>query len=376
MSEKRRNLLKWLLPLVILVAGVAVLVLLMLSRKSPEHTDVSTLGQLVETVKAQPASGRVTVETHGTVVPTLSMTLVPRVSGYVVQEFLEPGKAFVKGELLFEIDREDYSLAEIGALAQVKQAENALAEVRSRASSARLEWERLPQREGIEPSDLLLFKPQLAAATAQLEGARANLAARRLDLKRCQIRAPFNCRVLTESVAPGQFIRAGEPVAKVVGSDTMDLVVPVTDAELLWVEKKGEVWVAPAQGGKGKKARLVRRLADVDPSGRMARLLVRVNAPYADEENPVAPNMYLKVVFSGRPVEQGVLIPEEGLVDGKWVHVMTPEAKLSIREVQVMRRLQGQVVVMGEITEGEEVVVSSITGAAPGMVLRRWEGKR
>lgn len=368
--------LKWILPLVILAVGAGGMRVLILSKKAPERIPEAERGQLVEAVPVQRAEGRVRIATHGTVVPFEKMALVPRVSGYVTQDFLEAGRAFAQGAVLFTLDEADYRLAAVQAEARVSQAALALAEVRSQAASAKLEWERMPGREAMTPSPLLLYEPQLAAARAQLQGAEAELAARRLDIARCTVKAPFACRVLEETVAPGQFVSQGVAVASLLGTRRMDIVVPVTAEELAWVDpERAEVRVS-LQAGEGlarRTGRLVRRLADVDPTGRMARLLVRVEAPFGDEVSALVPGMYVGVEILGKEIGAALSVPLEALVDGRWVYVFTPAKTLSVREVTVVRRRNARAIVTGDLALGELAITSGVTGAAPGMKLRQWK---
>ncbi|BCS99116.1 MexE family multidrug efflux RND transporter periplasmic adaptor subunit [Desulfoluna limicola] len=378
-DDKGTARLKWLLPVVIIAVGVVAMGGMILAKKTPERTVAVERGQFVETVPVVRAEGRAHIVTHGTVTPFQQMDLVPRVSGYVATDNLEAGQLFEKGAVLFTIDAEDYRLAAVKAEAQVVQAELSLEEIRSKAVSARLEWERMPGREGMTPSPLLLYEPQLAAAEAQLKGARADLAARRLDIRRCTVTAPFACRVLAETVAPGQFVSQGMKVASLLGSGRMDVVVPVTAEELAWVAMdRAEVTVRTRAGGEtlAWKGTLVRRLADVDADGRMAKLLIRVDDPYGHEANALVPNMYVEVDILGREIENALAIPFEALVDGRQVYVLSAEKTLAVRDVRVVRRQKEQVLVSGDLADGELAITSGVAGAAPGMKLRQWEASR
>ncbi len=368
--------LKWLLPVVIIAGGIAVMGGMILAKKAPERTVAVERGQFVETAPVVRAEGRAHIVTHGTVTPFRQMGLVPRVSGYVETDNLEPGRFFAKDAVLFTLDTEDYRLAAVKAQAQVVQAELFLEEIRSKAASARLEWARMPGREAMTPSPLLLYEPQMAAAEAQLQGVRADLTARRLDIRRCTVTAPFDCRVLAETLAPGQFVSQGMTVASLLGTGHMDVVVPVTAEELAWVAMdRAEVVVRARSGGDSPtwKGRLVRRLADVDADGRMAKLLIRVADPYAHDAHFLMPHMYVAVDILGREMANALAVPFEALVDGAQVYVLSPEKTLDVREVTVVRRQREQVLVSGELSEGERVITSGVAGAAPGMRLRQWE---
>ena len=74
---------------------------------------------------------------------------------------------------------------------------------------------------------------------------RARLADTELALSRTQVRAPFNGVVRTESIDVGQFVSAGQSVGRLYAADTVEVVVPLADADAalipgLWALQAGD----------------------------------------------------------------------------------------------------------------------------------------
>ena len=76
--------LKLVIPVVVLIAGVAAAVLIASARKAPPRVDRPPLGPLVEVMQTEVADVPVVVSGHGEVVPRVAVDLIPQVAGQVV----------------------------------------------------------------------------------------------------------------------------------------------------------------------------------------------------------------------------------------------------------------------------------------------------
>ncbi|MEZ4598394.1 MAG: efflux RND transporter periplasmic adaptor subunit [Syntrophotaleaceae bacterium] len=374
------------LPLLILIAGLVVMRTLILSRHEPVKEVREDPGALVEVMTVTRGERQVRVQGTGTVQPRREISLVPQVDGRVLETapgFIAGG-FFQKGEILFRIEDADYRLALDRAQAALAKAEYDLATMEGQARIARQEWDRLQLGNGEEPNPLVLFEPQMKNAQAALLSAKASLQQAELDLDRTVLRAPFNCMIRSESVDVGQYIRAGTSVAMLAGTDQAEIVVPLPLEELAWLQIPGPG--SPIQGSAATiqlvageetfswQGRVVRRLGDVDPQGRMVRLVVAVNDPYGlqkkDGRRPdLALGTFVQVVLEGARLQDVAVIPASALRDGKTVWVMNSD-HLKIRPVEVVRRTRDEVVIGNGLAAGERVLLTNLGGAAEGMKLR------
>jgi len=113
-----------LVPVAVIVVGVAIMGALKATRKPPARGQMRPRGALVETVAALRGARQISIESHGTVRPRYESTLVPQVQGRVewAHENLVAGGGFQEGDELLRIERADYELAVQRAQAQVAQA--------------------------------------------------------------------------------------------------------------------------------------------------------------------------------------------------------------------------------------------------------------
>ncbi len=387
MSAKHK-LIKVALPLLVLLLGVVVMRVMILRRPEPRREVREDRGVLVEIVEVEHSTHRVEIEATGTVQPRRAISLIPQVSGRVssLAENFVAGGFFRRDELLFEIETADYLLAVDKAKAALARAEYDLATVEGQARVARREWQQLQARfeSPAEPNPLVLFEPQLDNARAALRAAAADLERTRLDLERTRVRAPFNAVVRSRGVDLGQYLRAGTEVANLVGTDQAEVVVPLPLEELAWLriprdadDPEGSAATVELQAAERRHhwpGRVVRRMADVEPLGRMVRLVVAVDDPYGLVETGAGrPDLgmgtFVRVLLQGPLLEEVAVLPAAALRKDSRVWLWQ-EGQLHIRPVEVWHRTREQVVIGAGLLPGERVVTSPLSGVVEGMRLR------
>jgi RND family efflux transporter MFP subunit len=288
------------------------------------------------------------------------------------------------GELLFAVEPVDFQLAVDRARANLTKAELELETVRAQADIARTEWRQLHPDE--EPSPLVVYLPQLKTAEAALASARAGLQQAQLDLQRTRVTAPFNGFVRSESVDLGQYLRSGNRAATLVGTDTAEIILPLPPGELRWLEvprragqQGSQATVGmPAAAGQTWHGWIDRALGEVDPQGRMARVAVLVADPYGLKQNhgktlPLAVGSFVDATLQGSVLEQVVELPRRALREENTVWIMDGENKLRILPVEVLRLERETALISRGLAGGEQVVVSPVSGAADGLLLRQAE---
>jgi hypothetical protein len=119
---------------------------------------------------------------------------------------------------------------------------------------------------------------------------------------------------------------------------------------------------------------VIRLLGDLDPVGKMARLLVEVADPLGGAGGeggplPLLLGAHVSVEIEGPRVEDVVAIPRVTLRDGDAVW-LSRGGKLAIVPVEVVWGTENRVFVRGDVTPGDDLVVSRIAAPVAGMALR------
>jgi RND family efflux transporter MFP subunit len=380
----RRRLLQLVPVLAVLAVGVGVAWFLVQTRPEPAQAPREERGALVEVTQARAGAWPRTLRAQGTVIPSQQVTLYPEVPGRVEwrSERLTPGGVLREGEPLLRLDDRDYRIAVRQQAAQVQRARTELQLEEARVKVAEREWELLglEQSGQEEGSVLALREPQLRAAKDDLESALSGLERARLDVARTRLAAPFDALVLEESVNVGQVVGPQTPVVTLVGTEIFWVQVSVPADRLAFISGAtvrpsngpgAPVLVWQQMGGERvvRSGRVVRLLGDLDPQGRMARLLVAIEDPLGlkqapeGEPSPTLPLLlgaYVNVEIDAGTVEDVVAVPLEALRGQDTVYVLREDDTLDIRRVE-------------GLAGGERLVTSRLPGAMEGMRLRTEE---
>ncbi len=373
-----------LVAVLVLLGGIGVSAVLLATRTEPEKAPRVDRGALVKTWPAEMRSERYTVPAQGVVTPARSVVLQPQVGGRVVEisDALVPGGLVQAGELLFRIEPDDYELAVEQARTRLAEAEARLSLERGRRRVAEREWRLFADErdEAADPS-LALREPQLAVAEAAVAAAEARLRQAELNLERTRVTAPFNALVLGENVDPGQTLSPQSQAATLAGTDRawVRAAVPVDRLgalELPDEEGRGgstvEIRYDSGAATVVRRGALLRLLGDLDPAGRLARVLIGLDDPLALETDglPLLFDSYVDVEIESDRVTQVVPLRRGWLHTGDRVYVYGEDGRLDIRRVQVGWRQPDRVMVTGGLAAGELVVISPLASPVPGMKLR------
>ena len=379
--------LKIVLPIVVLLAGVAGAVLLASSRKAPPRVERAAPGPLVEVLVAGPTDVPIIVEGHGEVVAKVAVEVVPQVVGRVVEvsSSMVAGGFFRADQVLFVIEPRDYELGVDRSQAAVARADVQLERELAEATVARQEWDELHPGEA-PSSGLVVREPQVRQAKAELEAAKADLAVARLNLERTRVSLPFDGVVVSETVDLGQFVTTGRALATVYGTDTVEVRVPLERGELGWFDipngsgrtgPRAEVSAGVAGVRHTWEGRVVRMEAQLDATSRMAHIVVEVQRPFAASGGrpPLMPNTFVDVRIFGSTLDDVVPLPRHALRDGENVWVFD-DGSLRILGVDVARADRERVYVSAGLEEGDEVIVSALDAVTDGMKVRAAVGDR
>ena len=377
-----------ILPLLVIVIALGLTFVLVKSRKIPEPLETPYQGPLVETLELESSSRRVIVFGTGTAQPRQEVNITPQVRGRVseLSPHMVAGGKFHEGDLLFAIESVDYELAIDLARASLAQAELELQRNENLARVARQEWQALNPDSHEEPDPLVVYEPQLKSARAQRDAAAANVRQAEINLQRTRLYAPFNGYVRSEQLELGQYLTAGSAVATVVGTDQVEIIVPVTLDDLAWLQvprnkgaQKGSAVEIKLQSGNRSfhwQGMITRAMGEIDPRNRTAHVVVTVIDPLDQEEaatsllNELLPGMFVEVRIQGEELADVIVVPRGALRDNDTVWIADSENRLRIRAVDIVRRERDEILVKAGLQAGEQIILTGLSGAAEGMLLR------
>ena len=377
-----KRLFRFLLPVLVLSAGITFAAVLIKTAPQAERKRPEVQPPTVEVLSLQPQNYQVRVASRGTVAPLTLSSLIPEVSGRIiaVSNNFRNGGFFTAGELLLQIDSRDYQNAVTIARAELVQRQQVLAEEQARSQQARNDWQKL-QLAG-EPDPLVLRVPQLETVRAQLAAAEARLQQAELELERTRIVAPYAGRILEKKVDYGQYVSVGTPLAEIYASDSVEVRLPITAEQQNFIDLPATDPQAKEQAGASVEfvarigerkdlwpGHLVRTEASVDVRSRQLFVVARIDDPYRRHDGRAALKIgqFLEARIVGNILEQVFVIPRRAVRGEKTVHLIDADNSLQRRELDVVWRDEQHLIARGPLQAGERLSLTALPFAADGI---------
>jgi RND family efflux transporter MFP subunit len=375
------RILRFIAPLfVFLVFGIIGFALLN-TRPSAPRTPTFAVAPLVTVEISKTHTIPRTIEGMGTVIPAKQVALQAEVSGKIITASpqLVPGGLVSEGDVLAIVDPRDYEAAVVQAEATLAQARFQWKLEEGRKHVAEREWELLDDASAAtgKGRDLALRKPHLASAKATMKAARSGLERARMALERTELTAPFNAIIQSEEIEKGQVITPASRAAVLVGTDMFwaQIAIPVDQVQHLTASDEGgsSVRLKQSTGGDAilRDGRVVRVLGDLDPRGRMARIMVAISDPLGLQSELAALRLgaYVEASVVATPLNQVTSLPRLALRNNSQVWLAEDDDTLAILDVNVVWRDRDQVHVHG-IQNGKRIIISDLSAPIRGMTLQ------
>ncbi len=358
----------------IIVVGVIIGVVFVKTRPSAERRKPPRMTPVVECAALEQGTKQAVLDVMGTVMPAASIDLKAQVSGEIVatdENWIEGG-LLKKGAAALTLEAADYSIAVRQAEADLAQAESELALEMGRQEVAKREWELLGNEEG--DRDLALRVPQLKAAKARVETARARKESAELAAARTAVEAPFNALVVARHMNRGDIATPQMSLGTIVNTDVYHVKVSLPVDQLKWVElpedgKGGSKAEVVMQDGTTREGRVIQLFADLEKQGRMARVLVEVADPL-EGEGKMLLNSFVNVKIAGRQIENSHRVQRQHYREGGRVFLMTGSNTLSIVKAKPIWSDRDSVVLRFEAPNEARLITSELAVAIDGMDLR------
>ena len=368
------------------ILGASAAAIVVINRTEPTAQQINTRRKsaaLVETVTVQRGTYAPELVVLGTVQPAQDIVLSPRVRGQVVSlssKFV-PGEIVRQGEPLLQIDPADFANAVAIRQSELQQAQASLEIEEGRQSLAKQELALLGDSIGELNKALVLREPQYASIKSQVAAAQASLERATLDLERTAIVTPFDAQILRRSANVGSQVGPGDEIGRLVGIDEYWVMAAVPVRSLRWVQFPDSGQVAshvslrnPDAWGNEvvRSARVTRMIGTLDQQTRLARVLITVDDPLGRNSNapPLILDTLIEARIEGKPIHDVVQLSREYVHDRNSVWVMK-DAKLEIRETEIVFQDAQHAYIRTGLESGEEVVTTTLATVAEGIGLRK-----
>ncbi|MEM9016405.1 MAG: efflux RND transporter periplasmic adaptor subunit [Verrucomicrobiota bacterium] len=376
-----KRLIRILLPIVILAIGAGGFWLLRIEDEAPRRPDRPERVLKTEVIELKRQDFQTVIRTQGEVRPLNEAILTAQVSGKVhtISESLHDGSFFDKGEILLEIEKEDFETEVIAAEAALSRSLAEFAQEETKSKQARLNWNDLGYDE--EPNELVLRLPQLREAEANVKAAEAGLERAKRNLDRTWVRAPFAGRILTRLVSVGQTISSNTELATMFSTDSVEVRLPIAARDLSFLRLPESIQdpsvpvelrdALSPEASAVWKAEIIGTEGALDPDSRELFAIARVQDPFSREVAPGQAGAPLRI---GQPVVAAIpgkvltdvhVIPRQAVRELSFIYLVDPVSlTLNRREIEPVWSDRDQLVLADlSLSEGSLLATSKLVYA-------------
>ncbi len=308
-------------------------------------------------------SGGGALEFSAEVRPQVETRLGFRVAGKLQQRQAELGQRVQAGQLLAQLDPQDYQLSAEAARAQVAAATTQ----RDLAAADYRRFAALRDQNFISGAELERRESTLKAAQAQLEQAQAQLLAQSNQAGYTRLTAPAAGVITAIEAEPGQVLSAGAPVVRLAQDGPRDAVFAVPEDRLATMRVGMKVGVRAWADTRSVDGAVREVAASADPVTRtyLVKVGLQANAPFALGATvsvvPAAPAAATAPVIR-LPLSA---LRQEGAGSAVW---LLDPASMTVKSqpVQLGAADGNEVVVVSGLSAGMQVVATGVHVLTPG----------
>ena len=289
----------------------------------------------------------------------------PQVSGIIEKQLFKEGSFVKQGDILYKIDSATYKATLNQATALLNSAKASLisAEAKSKRATELLKFDGISKQEADE------IKASYLQAKALVEQRAAELENSKIDLNRCEIKAPISGYIGISNVTVGALVNENQSEELVNIRDTQTVFVDLSQSynEILNLKSIGdleddiEVSLKFDNGFEYPiKGKLEARELSVDESSQTVTLRAVFNNP----NNLLLSGMMTKAILKSKKSIDGFLIPQQAVLrDQKAnpiVTLVTPENKTITKIVKIQRSVGNKWLILDGLEESDKIVVEGL----------------
>jgi RND family efflux transporter MFP subunit len=346
------------------------------------------------TVTAQTGAGAspgAVLNASGYVTARRRATVSSKVTGKVVEIFVEEGREVRKGQILARLDDAQMRAALAVDRAQLAAARSAAAEDEARLREARLTEQRLQRlvddkvvsRAELDTAEATVnsLEARIALARQQVQVAESQVRARETDLTDMVVRAPFDGVAISKDAQPGEmispisagggFTRTG--ICTIVDMTSLEIEVDVSES---YINRVRPTQPVEAVLDAYQDWRIPAHVITTVPSADRQKATVKVRIGFEQLDPRILPDMGVKVSFfnertaepAAAEVKPRLLVPKAAVrtVGGQSIVFLVREERVERRAVKTGVAEGDQVEVLSGINAGDRVVVEGPDTLADG----------
>lgn len=366
-----------LATLILVLAFIAFMMILQSAPKPQRKAPLPEMPPVVQVTAIDLGNQRPKIQVGGTVLAAQQLEILAQVEGQIswLNSAAIPGATLKRHTLLAKIDPVDYQNRLDQLQSGLIQAESSLAIEQGRAELALEEYELSQIEYSDEDKALVLREPQLLAAKAVVADAKSALAIAKQNLKRTEVRLPFDGMLMSRSTALGAQASMSGPLFSAVATDEFWLEVKIPRDFYAVIDRDQPAQIVDPLG-RHRAATILNILPDVDSGDRQVKLILQIKSPLDESKGPVVfVNDYVDVNLYGEVFSEAYQVPRDLLIDDRYVWVVNSDQMFK-RTVEVIYLGSDQAWIRSEFEPGDQLLITKLEFPTEKMAVSVWKASQ
>lgn len=288
-----------------------------------------------------------------------------RVEAIIEKRLYEEGDFVRQGQLLFQLERDQYE-------ARMQQA-------KAQFTNAEREWQRVKP---LYQANAVSQKER-DSARAAYETAKAELRQAQINLDYCQVAAPVSGYSSKENYTPGNLVGNNSLLTYVNQTDPMYIDFSIAAPERMQRQQLAAAGRLefPADGRYTARLRLLDgrmyngegEVTFIDSQVQPSTGVIQARAVFANADQSIMPGQYVRIFMSGDVLKNAILIPQKCVMltqNGPMVMVLDKEDVVSIRPIKIGVTVGDRYLVDEGLKDGDRIISEGHVKARPGAKVR------
>ncbi len=300
--------------------------------------------------------------------------ILARISGYLNRSYFKEGDFVKAGQLLFEIEPQEYEYAANRAKADLNNAESQYAYYEKQQKR----YQELVQQDYIARSDYDNILSQRDAFKAQVESARSAYRDAERNLGYTRVKSPVDGRVGMISVTEGNYVSMNSgPLTTINSSDPMYITFPLESqdfAELVRIDKSANINRDVEfifSSGQKYKFKGVQDFHDNEIDETTGTITMRATFPNPD--GALIQGDFGRVVIYSKSKDNVPVVPQTATMEnqeGRFVYILDNEGLPRMSYIKTMGEKDGNWIISSGVKAGDRIVTSGLQKVVPGSPVR------
>jgi len=287
----------------------------------------------------------------GSVEPLHDVVLSAEVVGVVLERKVEEGAQVEGGELILQLEPDNYR--------------DRLKQARANYELAKLSYKRVKEL----ASDGTVSPAELDAARAQFESAEAALSEAETALRKTSIRAPFSGVLNRWFVEEGEFVGVGDPLAQLVDVSRVRVTVHIPEKDVVFTSEGAPV---EAYVNSFPEKRFRSSLYYVSRTADETTRTYEAKFELDNSSGLLKGGMILNVELQKRVIRDAIMVPLYVVItgNGRYVVFVEEDGVARRREVEIGLITRTMVQLLAGVAPGERLIVDGHRELTDGQAVR------